>query len=60
MNPFKRPCKNCIDRRTLLKGTAAAIPGITLASQAGITLAQDKPEISMWFDSTNVRKPHSA
>jgi raffinose/stachyose/melibiose transport system substrate-binding protein len=53
MNPFKRPCKNCIDRRTLLKGTAAAIPGITLASQAGITLAQDKPEISMWFDSTN-------
>ena len=41
MNLFRKPCKNCIDRRTLLKGAAATVPAITLASQAGITLAAD-------------------
>ena len=53
MNPFKRRCSTCIDRRSLLKATAATIPAVALGAQIeGITLAQDKPVIQFWFDVT--------
>lgn len=42
-----------ISRRRLLGGAAASVPALALASRSPMARAQDKPEIQMWFDTTN-------
>jgi raffinose/stachyose/melibiose transport system substrate-binding protein len=40
-------------RRRLLASAAIAAPALSLTGVLGPALAQDKPEIQMWFDTTN-------
>ena len=54
MNPFKRPMQELHRPAHVAQGHGRGHSRDHASPpQAGITLAQDKPEISMWFDSTN-------
>ena len=53
MNPIEAHfARVTANRRQLLAGLALAAPAVALAGQ-GSASAQDKPELTMWFDTTN-------
>lgn len=41
------------DRRRLLQGAVIAAPAIALGTRGPMARAQDKPELTMWFDTTS-------
>src|SRR4051795_2938104 len=52
---MKTPLGSHISRRRLLQGVAVAAPALALplSMRSPMARAQDKPEITMWFDTTN-------
>jgi raffinose/stachyose/melibiose transport system substrate-binding protein len=50
-----QPMSSRVSRRRVLQGAAALSPALayTLASRHPMARAQDKPELTMWFDTTN-------
>jgi ABC-type glycerol-3-phosphate transport system substrate-binding protein len=52
-NRLPSPLDARTSRRTLLAAAAVAAPALGLAGRVGPAAAQDKPTITMWFDTTN-------
>src|SRR4051794_34946760 len=52
---MKTRLESHISRRRLLQGAAVAAPALTLplSMRSPLARAEDKPEITMWFDTTN-------
>jgi raffinose/stachyose/melibiose transport system substrate-binding protein len=52
-NRDSQPLQRRTNRRRLLQGAAVAVPALSLATRSPWARAQDKPELTMWFDTTN-------